>query len=153
MTPNTVSPGATACAQPASKAKISDSRVLDTVGPAQQGKWMRLDGAGFAHPLANVARRDRAVGTDVGGARFGHHAEYRAADLHRVLVVLGLHAPGAVMAGAALHRGHLGAGNRLEQLARLLPHVLHARMARDVIRDLAERLLEVGLEQAVFLAQ
>src|SRR3989442_3764650 len=86
------------------------------------------------HALADVPRGDGAVGGYVIRLRLGHLPEHRPPDLHRVGEVLGLHAPGAVVAGAALHRGHRGAGNRLEHLTRLLTHVLHARMAWDVIR-------------------
>jgi hypothetical protein len=40
-------------------------------------------------------------------------------------------------------------GHEFEHLARLLADVLHAQVAGDVVRDLAERLPEIGLQQAV----
>ena len=107
----------------------------------------------FAHPLQDMAPRDRAVRADPVGRRLAHHAEYRTPDLHRVGVILGLHAPGAIVPGAALDRGQLRAGDRLQHFARFLPHVLHARMAGDVIRDLAQCSLEIRLQQAVAVAQ
>src|SRR5262249_3309810 len=75
------------------------------------------------------------------------------ADLHRILVVLRLDTPRPVVAGAALHGVDRGSRDELQGLARLLPHVLHARMAGDVIRNLAQARLEIGLQQAVAMPQ
>src|SRR5437763_14969796 len=96
-----------------------------------------------------MARGDRAIGAYPVRLVLGHLAEHRAADLHRVLVVLLFHAPGAVVPRAALHRLYFRSRERFEHLARLLPHVLHARMTRDVIGDFAELLLEISLEEPV----
>src|SRR5688572_13529836 len=150
-TPNASSP----CASGASGVAHAASQTLNAVSLAQERKRMALlDACGrFAHALHDVARGDRAVRAYVMGIRLGHLAEHRAADLHGVLEVLGLHAPSAVVARAALDDLHLRAWNRLEHLARLLSHVLYARMARDVIGDASERVLEIGPEQPVFLAQ
>src|SRR5205085_5541989 len=84
---------------------------------------------------------DRAVGADEIGLRLRHAPEHRTPDLHRIVVELALDAPGAVVTGAALDRRDRGSGNPLQRLARLLSHVLHAAVTRDVVADLAERML------------
>jgi hypothetical protein len=56
------------------------------------------------------------------------------------------------VAGAALDGIHLCAGH-LEHFLGLLADVLHARVAGHVVRDLAQRHLEVGLQQAILVAQ
>src|SRR5438067_8409321 len=126
-------------------ATSSASTSLNAVGLAQEGERMRLYSAFrrvalpfrfFLHPLHDVARGDRAVGAHEVRLDCRHLPEHRPADLHRALVILGLHAPGAVVSRAALDHRHLGARNHLERFARLLSHVLHARVAGDVIGDL-----------------
>src|SRR4051812_32878050 len=124
-TPNTTA-DAGACAQPASRTKNRDSPhfsrnrkigtvpvFLDAVGLAQEGERMRLYSAFRlgAHPLHDVARGDRAVGTHVFGLSGRHLAEHRAADLHAVLEVLAFHAPRAIVSGAPLDHRHLRAGH------------------------------------------
>src|SRR5205823_10963483 len=136
-TPNTRPVGGT-LAQPASS---SANTSLDAVGLAKEGERMRLYSAFriLAHALHDVARRDRAVRAHVVRLDRRHLPEHRPADLHRVLVVLRLHAPRAVVAGAALDYGHLGPGDHLERFARLLSHVLHPGVAGDVIGHFAQR--------------
>jgi len=80
----------------------------------------------------------------------GHLAEDGLADLHRHLVELLLAAPGTGVAGAALHGIDRGVGHEFERLARLLADVLDARMAGDVIGDLAQGPLEVVLRRPSF---
>src|SRR5258706_438705 len=107
----------------------------------------------FSDALHDVARRDRAIGADVVWLGRRHLPEHRPSDLHRVVKIFCLHAPRAVVAGAALDHRHLRARHHLQRLARFLPHVLHACMAGDVIGDLAERVLEVGAQEPIALAQ
>jgi len=57
----------------------------------------------LAHSLQDVAAGDSAIGAHVIGPRFRHLAEHRAADLHRVLEVLRLDAPGAIVPGAPFY--------------------------------------------------
>src|SRR6476660_1086605 len=85
---------------------------------------------------------DRAVRADVIRLEVVHPLEDRLADLHRLGEELALHAPGPVVTGASLDRVDRRVGNPLEHFARLLADVLHARVARDVIADFAERALE-----------
>src|SRR5213592_4708776 len=125
----------------------------NSVGLPKQRQGVRLDCPGLAHALLYMARGDRAVGADVVGLVAGHLPEHRPSDLHGVLVVLGFDAPGSVVAGAALHRVERRPRYELQRFAGLLSHVLHARMARDVVGHFSERGLEVGLEQPVTLAQ
>jgi len=54
--------------------------------------------------------------------------------------------------GAALDGVDGGFGNPLERFARLLPDVLDARMAGDVVADLPERRLEILPQEAVLVA-
>src|SRR5258706_13852324 len=139
--------GATA-AQPASNMKIRDRPRFpalktwsvpdfdsDAVGLSKQRKRMGFFRvafiaafpAVFPYPLHDMPGGDRAVRAHIVGTRFRHAAEHRAADLHRVVEVLGLHAPGAVVACAALDGGDGGARKRLQQIPGLLSPVLHAR--------------------------
>src|SRR5689334_10382205 len=88
--------------------KVSAKRRLETVGLAQQRERVRLLQRlllFLPYSLADVPRRDRAIRADPVGLRLRHLAEDGPADLHRVLVVLLLHAPGAVVARAAFDRG------------------------------------------------
>ena len=50
-----------------------------------------------------------------------------------------------------LHRDHLA--DQLEQFLGLLADLLDPSVARDVVADLAERPLEIGLQQAVLVAR
>src|SRR5712692_4017303 len=130
-------------AQPASS---SNTENLYAVSLAQERQGMRFHCiTGFlSHSLHDVPCSDRAIGADVVGRSGGHLAEHRPADLHRLVEVLGLHAPGAVVTRAALDHRHLGARHALQHLARLLAHVLHAGVAGDVVGDFSEWLLEVA---------
>src|SRR4051812_19303163 len=122
--------GGAPAAQPASRTTNAN---LNTVGFSKQRERMCFFRLAFiaAFPAAvpavipnalhDMPGGDRAIRADVIRDRLGHAAEHGAADLHRVFEVLGLHAPGAVVAGAALDRGDGRAGDRLEQLAGLLP--------------------------------
>src|SRR6266478_393565 len=125
----------------------------NSVGLPKQRQGMRLDCPGLAHALLYMAGRDRAVRADVVGLVAGHLPEHGLSDLHGVFVVLGFDAPGSVVAGATLHRVEGRPRYELQRFAGLLSHVLHARMARDVVGHFSERGLEVGLEQPVTLAQ
>src|SRR6185436_21110399 len=98
-------------------------------------------------PLLDPAAGDRTVRAHVVRVVVVHPVEYRLADAHRFRKELDLDAPRAVMTGAPLDRVDFGSRNPLQRLARLLPHVLHARVAGNVVADLAERLLELALPQ------
>src|SRR4051812_47699354 len=112
-----------AAAQPARR---TTNRSLQAVCPAKQGEGMRFLGFGFGmalmNPLHDMPSGDRAVRAYVVGTRLAHLAKHRTADLHRVGEELLLHAPGAVVPGAALDRAHRRAGDAFEQLPRLLSH-------------------------------
>src|SRR4029450_8667312 len=107
----------------------------------------------FVDALQNAPSGDRTVGADV--VRFGlrHLPEYGLADLHRCSVEIALHAVRAVVPGAALDCRDARARHPLENLARLLADVLDARVARDVVADVAEWLREVLLQQPIAVAQ
>src|SRR6266853_2408952 len=124
----------------------------DSVGLPKQRQRMRLNCPAFADALLYVPGRDRTIGADVVWLAVSHLAKYRPPDFHRVFVVHGLHAPGSVVAGTAFHRVERRPRYELQRFAGLLPHVLHARMARDVVGHFSKRGLEVGLEQPVTLA-
>ena len=109
--------------------------------------------ATFADALLDMASGNRAVGADVIGLGVAHQAEHRAADFHRLFKVLAFYAPGAVVPGAALDGRDLGLRHHLQQFAGLLTHVLHAQMAGNVIRHLAQRFFELFLQQTVLVAQ
>src|SRR5688572_25049301 len=81
------------------------------ISHAQERKGMPLFARGLAHALQYVPSRDRAIRADVVGRALAHLAEHRPADLHRVVEVLGFHAPGAVVPGAALDGRDPGIGN------------------------------------------
>src|SRR3954462_4470294 len=95
-----------AAAQPASS---KTARNLNAVGFAEQGKRMGFLSlafrAGFLHALHDMPAGDRAVGADVVRSRrieaLRHLPEHRAADLHRAREIFRLHAPRAVVTGAA----------------------------------------------------
>jgi hypothetical protein len=53
------------------------------------------------------------------------------------------------MPRTAFNRQDFGPGNGFQRFARLLADLLRARMTRDVIRHLAERVGEFGLQQPV----
>ena len=108
------------------------------------------------HALRDVVAGQRAVGADVVGLVLGHRLEHRLADLHRDRVGRRLHAVGAGVARAALdrvelHRDRLA--DQLEHLLGLAADLLHPAVAGDVVADLAQRSLEVGLQQAVLVAR
>src|SRR6266699_5332304 len=125
----------------------------DSVSLTKQRQRMRLDCTGLAHALLYVTGGDRAVGADVVGLAASHLPEDRPPDLHGVFEVLGFDAPGSIVAGATLYRVERRPRYELQRFAGLLSHVLHARMAWDVVGHFSERGLEVGLEQSVTLAQ
>src|SRR5258706_1503984 len=125
----------------------------DSVGLPKQRQRMRLDCPAFADALLYMPGRNRAIGADVVGLAVSHLAKYRPPDFHRVFVVLGLHPPGSVVAGAALHGVERRPRYELQRLAGLLSHVLHARMTRYVVGNFAKGGFEVGLEEAVTLAR
>jgi hypothetical protein len=104
-------------------------------------------------PLLDPPARDRAVGADVVGLEIVHSLEDRLADLHRIRKELALDAPRAIVPGAALDRIDRRAGNPFQHLACLLADVLHARMAGNVIADLAELASRGSCEQSVAFAQ
>src|SRR5512139_900725 len=72
------------------------------VGDSEQRKGMRSFCSGRAHALLDVTAGDGAVGADVIRLVPGHQAKHGSADLHRILVVLGLDSPGPVVTRAAL---------------------------------------------------
>ena len=82
----------------------------------------------------------------------GHLPENRTADLHGGFVELLFHAPGSGMTRAALHGVDGGLRNHRQHFASLLADVLDPQMAGDVIRDFAQRIGEIGLEEAVLVA-
>src|SRR5258706_12969805 len=102
--------------------------------------------------LSNVAAGNRTVRAHVVGCGGRHLAEYRPAYLHRIREKFTLDAPGAIVARTALHRVDLGPRYEFEHLARLLPHVLHTQVAGNVIRNLAQRRLEILVQQPVPVA-
>ena len=106
----------------------------------------------FAHALQDVTRGNRAVRTHVIGFGIGHLAEHRLADLHRLVEVFAFYAPGTVVAGAALDQRYLGAG-QLQRVTRLVADVLHPLVTRHVIRHLAQRRGEIGVQQAIEVAR
>src|SRR4051812_519267 len=71
----------------------------------------------------------------------------RAADLHRHVAELALHAVRAVVARAALDRLDLRLRHQHQQVARLQAEVLYAQVTRHVIADLAELAREIGAQQ------
>lgn len=103
-------------------------------------------------PMRNVTAGQRTVAGEM--LRFGlaHAAFHGTDDLARVVVGLVFDAVGTVVARAALDGDHLGVGNQLQDVARLRADFLHALVAGNLPGDLAERLLEVGLEQVVLVA-
>src|SRR5467141_611407 len=125
----------------------------NSVGLPKQRQGMRLDCPGLAHALLYMAGRDRAVRADVVGLVAGHLPEHGLSDLHGVFEVLGFDAPGSVVAGATLYRVERRPRYELQRFAGLLSHVLHARMTRYVVGNFSKCGSEVGLEQAVTLAQ
>src|SRR6266851_3605435 len=125
----------------------------NSVGNTQQRQGMRFFRPALADALLYVPGRNRTIGADVVGLAVCHLAKYRPPDFHRVFVVLGLNAPGSVVAGAALHRVERRPRYELQRFAGLLSHVLYTRMARDVVGHFSERGLEVDLEQPVTLTQ
>src|SRR5438045_2335492 len=134
-------------------ASIVTQTGSNSVGLAKERQGVGLDCPGPAHALFYMARGDRAIRADVVGLVAGHLPEHRPPDLHGVFVVLGFDAPGSVVAGATFHGVERRPRYELQRFAGLLSHVLHARMARDVVGHFSERGLEVGLEQPVTLAQ
>src|SRR5258708_18979463 len=106
----------------------------------------------FTDPLLDMAARDGAIRTEEIRISRRHLLEYRAADFHRLREKFALDTPGAVVPRTALDGIDLGSGHQGEHLARLLPDILDPRMARDVVRDFAKSLLEIGFEQAVLVA-
>ena len=56
------------------------------------------------------------------------------------------------MPRAALDGVDLGTRHQLERLARLDADLLYPAMAGHVIRDIAQRLLEIGFKQAILVA-
>src|SRR6185436_9701751 len=128
--------------------------ALEPVSNADQRQWMLLAGlpgaeGAICDPLLYMAARDRAVRTYIVGGSGCHLAEDRPADFHRVREKFGLDPPGPVVPRATLHRVDLGLRHELEQLAGLQSHILHAQVARDVIRHFAQRRFEIGPEQSV----
>src|SRR4051812_7150649 len=103
---------------------------LQSVGNAQKRQRMLLlhafSGSGLGHALLDRPSCDRTIRADPVRARRRHLLEHRLADLHRRCVMLGLHAPRAIVSGATLDRGDGGLGNPLEHLPGLVPDVLHA---------------------------
>src|SRR5262245_31211324 len=92
----------------------------DTVGHAQQLERMRRrpcpTGIGFARigllePRFDLVPRHRTVARVEVRARVGDPPHDGAADLHRYVAVLALHAVGSVVARAAFDRLHLGFRN------------------------------------------
>src|SRR6266545_6657951 len=114
---------------------------------------VRVLASGLFDALHDRAAGDWAVGADVVRSVLRHLPEYRPADLHRRRIELALHAPGAIVARAALDGVYRRAGDRLDYFPRPLTDVLYPRMTGDVVRHLAQRRLEIPLQQAVLVAQ
>src|SRR5258706_6701102 len=104
-------------------------------------------------PLLDVNPGERAIRADVIRLGRAHLPEHRLADLHRRFERLLLDAVRAGMSRAPLDRVQLGAGYQLQRLAWLPSDILDAQMAGNVIRHLAQRLLEIGPQQAVLVAR
>src|SRR5262245_12586982 len=131
-------------------------RARQAVGDAQQRQRMLLANtrrASLLYSLLDATTGDRAIGAHIVGIPVAHAREHRLADLHRLGVELALDAPRPVVARAALDRIHPGVGHPFQRFARFLPDFLNARVTRDVIADIAERLLELSLQQPVLVAQ
>mmetsp|Transcript_44686 Transcript_44686/g.105143 ORF Transcript_44686/g.105143 Transcript_44686/m.105143 type:complete len:598 (-) Transcript_44686:3554-5347(-) len=107
------------------------------------------------HALGDVVAGQRAVAGDEVGRVLGHRLEHRLADLHRHRMGGRLHAIGARMAGTAFNGVELdldALSDQLEHLLGLAADLLHPAVARDVVADPAQGLLEVGLQQPVLVA-
>src|SRR5258708_33542153 len=126
------------------------SLIGKAVSHSQQGDGVfQLGLPGRLHgpeSFLDVVGGELAVGGEVVGREIGDLPEHRAPDLQRRGMELLLHAPGAGVPRAALDRQHLGAVNRFERRLGLQAHLLHARMAGDVIGALAPHILEPDLE-------
>src|SRR5882672_8188585 len=91
------------------------------------------------HPCpARCDARRWTIGADVVGIAARHLAEHGPADFHRVLVVLGLDAPSAVVPGAPLDSVQRRTRHKLQRFAGFLTHVLDPRVAGDMVGHLAE---------------
>src|SRR5258708_20974707 len=99
-----------------------------------------------AKALLDVVAGELAVGGEVVGLEFRDLAVDGPADLDRGLVELLLHAPRARVSRASLDREHLGPGHGFKRLPRFLTDFLSARVARDVIPDLAQQFRNLGLD-------
>src|SRR5678815_1004384 len=97
----------------------------ESVSDPDQCQRMLLLCPVLAHTLLNMAPGDGTVGTNVIGAGCGHLLEHRLADLHGIGEVLAFDSPRAIMTGATLHHAHLGSGNHLQHVLRLLTDILH----------------------------
>src|SRR5205809_169895 len=90
----------------------AESSRLNAVSLAKQRKGMGFlgmrRGSALSYALHDMPPRDRAIGGNIvwtcAVRPFAHLPEDRAADLHRAGEELLLHAPGAVVARAALDR-------------------------------------------------
>ena len=99
-----------------------------------------------ARALADLQGRERAVGRDRVGPVPLDLVEHGRADLHRQREVLGLHAPGPVVARALLDGQDLGAGDEREQVAGLEADVLHLEVAGDLVEHASGASLEIERE-------
>src|SRR3989304_9381029 len=126
---------------------------LQAIGDTQQRERMLPCRPIHAHALLDVSSRNRAVRADVVWVTRGHLLEYRTTDLHRVLVILALDAPGAVVPGTTLDGIHGRPRHHLQHFARLLPDLLDPEMTGNMVGDLPEGLREIGPEQAIPVAE
>src|SRR5689334_9779767 len=110
---------------------------------------LRLRQTVFVDSLFDMVAGQLAVGRDVVGLRLRHRLEDRRADFHRGLVELLFYAERACMSGATLNYRYLRIRHERQRLRCLAADVLYACMTRHVIGDLAERRIEIGLEQAI----
>ena len=74
-----------------------------------------------------------AIRTDVVGLGLGHLAKYRLANLQCNFMEFFFDAPSARVTRAAFYGGDRGIRHYFQHFARLLPDVLHAGVAGDVI--------------------
>src|SRR5690349_8580368 len=99
--------------------------------------------------LLDLERRERAVRHDDVRAGAVELAEERTRDTERLVVVGVLETPRAVHPGAAFEHLDVRSGNEAEEVTGLEADLLHAEVARNVIRDAAERPGEVARQLAL----
>src|SRR6185437_11965388 len=120
---------------------------LDAVGLAQQRQRMLLPGL-LVQTMREMRAGHRAVAGERRRARVPDARFDRLRDLAGQRIGLRFDPVGAVVTRATLDRDDFGVGHQRKDVASLWPDLLHALMAGHVPGELAQRLLEVGLQQS-----